>query len=236
MNRFLPALLGVASTVVCAQLVSAADMPVKAPVMQAPVATPYDWSGFYVGGHLGYFWGKTRVEENGVVTESGAPTNGVVGGALVGVNWQSGPLVFGLEGDFGWSNAHGVGVAVPAPIAIPNTYDINWTSHVLGRAGYAFDNWLLFIAGGFAVADVNFNEGTDLFAGRGGKYYGWSIGGGADFAVTRNLIARVQYLYDDYGHKDYVNQFNDVYRVSLTGQTVRGALIWKFDSLGMMRP
>ncbi len=233
MNCFLPALLGVVSTVVFAQLASAADIPVKAPVMKAPVAAPYDWSGFYVGAHLGYFWGKTRVEENGVVTEPGAPTNGVVGGALVGVNWQSGPFVLGLDGDFGWSNAHGVGLAV---VPIPNTYDVNWTSHILGRAGYAFDNWLLFVAGGFAVADVNFHQGTDLFAVTGGKYYGWSVGGGADLAITHNLIARIQYLYDDYGHKDYVNQFNDVYRVSLTGQTLRGALIWKFDSLGMMRP
>jgi outer membrane immunogenic protein len=63
-------------------------MPVKAP---RPVAAPppvYNWTGFYVGGHVGYLWGRTHVEEDGVVTEDGVPTNGVVGGALAGYNWQ----------------------------------------------------------------------------------------------------------------------------------------------------
>ena len=45
----------------------AADLPVKAPVhkAQAPSAR-YDWSGFYLGGHLGYLWGRSHVDENGV--------------------------------------------------------------------------------------------------------------------------------------------------------------------------
>lgn len=34
----------------------AADMPLKAP--RAAVATAYDWSGFYVGGNVGYGWGE----------------------------------------------------------------------------------------------------------------------------------------------------------------------------------
>ena len=47
-------------------------------------------------------------------------------------------------------------------------------------------------------------------------------------------MGRIEYLYDDYGHKDYIGVAGDLYRVSLTGQTVRGALIWKFDPAGMM--
>jgi hypothetical protein len=42
----------------------------------------------------------------------GAPTNGVVGGVLAGYNWQSGPLVLGIEADIGWTNAVGHGTAV----------------------------------------------------------------------------------------------------------------------------
>lgn len=214
-----------------ASFASAADMLVKAPIVKAPIAAPpYDWSGLYVGAHLGYLWGRTRVEENGVVTEPGAKTDGVIGGALAGYNWQKGPFVFGLEGDFGWIRAHGVGVALPPDL--PNTYDLNWTTHVRGRGGYAFDNWLIFIAGGLAIADLNFHEGNAA-ARRGGKYAGWSIGGGIERAFTRNLVGRIEYLYDDYGHKDYVGATGDLYRVSLTGQTLRGALIWKFDRTGM---
>ncbi len=219
----------------------AADLPVKAPVVQA-AKLPYDWSGLYIGGHIGYLWGRTRVEEDGEVTEPNASTNGTIGGVLAGYNWQRGPAVFGLEGDFGWTNAHGTGTTLPPPPIVvttqaPNTYDVNWNAHIRGRAGYAFDNWLLFIAGGLAVADFEFHEGaittTTIPGPPGGKFYGWSIGGGAEVAFTRNLVGRVEYLYDDYGHKDYTGVTGDPYRVSFRAQTVRGALAWKFDPFGM---
>jgi outer membrane immunogenic protein len=223
---------------------TAADMPVKGPVYKAPAAiVAYNWSGFYVGGHVGYLWGKTRVEEDGVITEPGAKTNGIVGGVLAGVNWQTGPAVFGLEGDFGWTRAHGSGAAIFTTTQAPNTYDLNWTSHVRGRAGYAVDNWLFFIAGGLAIADLDFHEGAITTTCiqfcpevTGGKYFGWSIGGGIDYAFTRNLIGRVEYLYDDFGHKDYIGSDGDPYRVSLTGHTLRGALTWKFDGFGKGPP
>jgi opacity protein-like surface antigen len=134
---------------------SAADMPVKAPVYKAPAADPaYDWSGFYLGGHFGYLWGRTTILDNGVLTDSGAPTNGVVGGILAGYNYQTGPWVFGVSGDIGWSNAHGVGIAADI-ITTPNLYNINWTGHVLGQVGYATGPWMIFVTGGLAIMDFN---------------------------------------------------------------------------------
>jgi outer membrane immunogenic protein len=217
---------------------SAADMPVKAPPA-APIApASYNWSGFYVGGQVGYLWGRTRVEEDGVVTEPHAKTNGVIGGVLGGYNWQTGPVVFGLEGDFSWTNAHGTGTVTPPPsptvitTQLPNTYDVNWTSHVRGRLGYAADRWLFFVAGGLAIADFDFQEGATITTvippSPGGTYIGWSIGGGVEYAITQNILGRVEFLYDDFGHKDYIGSDSDPYRVKLTGRTLRGALAWKF--------
>jgi len=143
MSRVLVAFIAAVSAIAVTQVASAADMPVKAPITKAPIAAPpYDWTGVYVGGHLGYLWGRTRVEDNGVVTEPGAKTDGVIGGVLAGYNWQTGPFVLGLEGDFGWIHAHGVGnVGNTAPSAdLSNTYDLNWASHLRGRGGYAYDN------------------------------------------------------------------------------------------------
>lgn len=215
---------------------SAADMPVKAPVAPAPpIQLPYNWGGLYLGGHVGYLWGRTRVEEDGLVTEPNASTSGVIGGVMAGYNWQTGPWVFGVEGDFGWTNAHGTGLQTPT-IVTPNTYDVNWTGHVRGRFGYAFDNWLLFIAGGFAVADFEFHEGESVVQPPGGRYNGWSIGGGAEVGITRNLVGRIEYLYDDFGSKDYIGVTGDPYRVHFTGQTLRGALAWKFDPFGKNPP
>ncbi len=253
---------------------SAADlrlpqMPAKAPPL--PPATPmYNWSGLYVGGHLGYLWGRTRVDDDGVTVERNARTDGIIGGAMIGYNWQVDRVVFGLEGDIGWTNAQGVGSTPPPPPPPPtfipvttrgqNSYDVRWTSHIRGRLGYAFGDWLVFGAGGFAVADLSFREGAinTTFvqlpqsgggtvpppggAGStpapspqnddGGKYYGWSIGGGIEHAFTANLVGRVEYFYDNYGHKGSVGALGDSYRVSLTGQTVRAALAWKFDPFG----
>lgn len=224
----------------------ATDLPLpmvtKAPPAR-PAAAPITWSGLYVGGQFGYLWGRTHVDDDGVTTEHNARTNGIVGGAMIGYNFQIERLVFGLEGDFGWTNAHGVGTAPPPPppppglISVtshgPNSYDARWTSHVRGRFGYAFDNWLVFAAGGFAAADLSFHEGaigTTVVPApvTGGKYYGWSVGGGVEQAFTANLVGRVEYFYDDYGHKDYAGALGDRYRLSLTGQTVRAALAWKF--------
>jgi outer membrane immunogenic protein len=97
MSRLSVAFIVAVSAIALTQVALAADMPLKAPIAKAPIAAPrYDWSGFYVGGHVGYLWGRTRVEEDGVVTEPGAPTDGVIGGVLAGYNWQNGPVVFGL--------------------------------------------------------------------------------------------------------------------------------------------
>jgi hypothetical protein len=47
-----------------------------------------------------------------------------------------------------------------------------------------------------------------------------------------NLVARLEYLYDDFGSKDYIGVTGDPYRIHFTGQTVRGVLAWKFDPFG----
>src|SRR5476649_717540 len=76
----LVAFIAAVSAIAVTQVASAADMPVKAPITKSPIAAPpYDWTGVYAGGHLGYLWGRTRVEDNGVVTEPGAMSDGVIG-------------------------------------------------------------------------------------------------------------------------------------------------------------
>ena len=61
----------------------------------------------------------------------------------------------------------------------------------------------------------------------GSTFTGWTLGVGADIAITRSWIARVEYLHDDFGDKNFLID-NDPYRVKLTGDTVRGALMYKF--------
>lgn len=205
----------------------AADMAVKAPPKSAAIQVPAapDWTGVYLGGHLGYLWGHTVIDEaatGGLVVLG--PTNGVVGGVLGGVNWQIEHFVFGGEADIGWSNANGNGVAVSSDIY---TYKIQSTSHVRGRIGYDSNGTLFFVAGGLAVAQAHVQEIEATVAASGGTYVGASIGGGVEQIFTPQVSARIEYLYDDFGHKNYTTA-DDSYRVGVTGQTVRGALIIRF--------
>jgi len=253
---------------------SAGDFP--ASYANAPVAAVdpgYNWSGFYVGEHFGYLWGKTRVVDDGVLTESGAPTNGFAGGLFAGYNWQRGPFVFGVEQDAGGLiNAIGHGEIIPpgppgpagpagpagptgptgatgpagatgatgpagsaAAASLPpgpNTYKINWDAHFVGKAGVAADHWLFFATGGVAFAGFDWQEGVSPGTPPPGwssvTLIGFSVGGGVEFAITQNLLARVQYIYDDFGAHNFAAIDGGIYHVNLTGQTLRGGFSWKF--------
>jgi len=109
-------MVAIASTIAAGAI--AADLPApvytKAP---APVAAVYNWTGFYVGGNLGYSWGRS----SGIGTFSDATSgavlssstnrfnmDGVIGGGQVGYNWQVDPKwVLGLEADIQGSGQRG---------------------------------------------------------------------------------------------------------------------------------
>jgi outer membrane immunogenic protein len=105
----------------------AADLPARAPVYtKAPVYVDpvYDWTGFYVGGNVGYSWGNSSGTQT--LTDPGPPStvlnsaatkfnmDGVIGGGQIGYNWQTGRWVYGLEADIQASGQAGNGSAVCA--------------------------------------------------------------------------------------------------------------------------
>src|SRR5687768_1476384 len=80
------------------------------PAFKAPMAAvPFSWTGLYIGAHVG---GAVGVSTSSNVTPFGGfdngdfttltnvPRNAIWGGQL-GVNWQAGPVVFGIEGELG---------------------------------------------------------------------------------------------------------------------------------------
>jgi outer membrane immunogenic protein len=220
----------------CAQSIflpaAAADLSTpRSPVYtKAPViaSAAYDWSGFYAGAHAGYEWGSAHVIDNGVLTENAAPVNGGIGGLLAGINWQNGIFVYGLEGDVGLAGLRGHGSLPPPVVVVPNQYDVNLSGNVRGRIGIAvMPTTLIYAAGGLALAEFKFRENGGPIQ-RNELLTGWTLGAGVDHAFTKNLIGRVEYLYADYGHKDFVVVPGDIYNIGFKAHTARGALIWKF--------
>ena len=113
-------LLGtVAALVIGASSAMAADLPVKARPMPVEV---WNWTGFYIGGNVGYSWGRSRsdvtffnpvtglaiVPPAGSTTQSSFNLDGFIAGGQAGYNWQSSSnWMWGLEGDLQWSRERG---------------------------------------------------------------------------------------------------------------------------------
>jgi outer membrane immunogenic protein len=100
----------------------AADLAAR-PYTKAPIYVDpgYNWTGFYVGGNVGYSWGRSSSTQSFIDTASGAilnsnafkfDMNGIIGGGQIGYNWQKDKWVFGLEADIQGSAQKGNGNAL----------------------------------------------------------------------------------------------------------------------------
>ena|SRR6185437_1533573 len=190
---------------------AAADIRAARPVYKAPMLAPvsvYNWTGFYIGGNVGYSWGQQDNSIDGA-SIGGTNLNGIIGGGQVGYNWQINQIVFGLEADFQGSGQKGDGSFTGAPGIIPATTftytdKLDWFGTVRGRVGYAFDRWLPYVTGGWA-----YGHGTIGGAAAGGitgsgnvsnDYSGWALGGGLEYAFLNNWSAKLEYLHLDFGN------------------------------------
>lgn len=166
----------------------AADLPAyePAPAVAAPVPS-FSWTGPYLGVQAGYQWGDTNV---GRVKPEGAMVGGYLG---YNVQLDNSPVVAGVETDFNWSNADDRAGGVK--------FDQRWNGATRARIGYAFDRFLVYGAGGVAYAST---KATVAGVGKDTKTnVGWTVGGGAEYAITDNVATRVEYRYTDYGSDKY---------------------------------
>jgi len=114
---------------IAASPVLGADMAVKA---RPPIVEIWSWTGFYIGGNVGYSWGRASTDVTYINTVTGLPIvpppgsitsasynmDGFIGGGQVGYNWQTNNWVWGFEGDLQYSDEKGRGNFVCAPTAI----------------------------------------------------------------------------------------------------------------------
>jgi len=201
MKKFL---LGTVALMAFATTASAADLPARV-YTKAPVVAPvYDWSGFYLGGHVGYSWGHEHDNLSTVLVGTPADrfsVDGVIGGLHAGYNWQAGHFVFGFEGDFDGSSIKGSAAfdrqGYTGTLSLKN----DWQASIRARAGYAADNWLLYVTGGVAFAGVKstLDIEDDGSSSASRTLTGWTVGIGAERALSRNWIARGELRYTDFG-------------------------------------
>ena len=208
-------------------LASAADVPVKArvPAPLPAAVTAFGWSGFYIGGHLGY----ARADSDTSTTHLPAQDTfdalpfrqttdlkGWLGGVQAGYNWNMGGYILGFEVD--WSDSHVDGTSQVAPLLLfsgapdagssqTTSTDLKWLATARLRLGTAIGaQAMAYVTGGAALGRVEYNVVTD-YVGDPFRYpgsltknkLGWTAGGGVEFGLSSNMSLKAEYLYFDLG-------------------------------------
>jgi opacity protein-like surface antigen/outer membrane protease len=179
----------------------------------APAFTsrPMNWSGLYVGGHLGGAWstaawadpfgptvsgdGSENVPYFGDVTKAHGP----LGGGQVGANWQFGPWVYGLEGQASYTTLRGDNTCFSGLGGINCEHVVNVLATLAGRAGFAWDRSLFYLKGGGAWTNTTYNLDGNTFAlslGQASSHIdtlGWVAGIGLEYAITDHWTTRFEY-------------------------------------------
>lgn len=224
MRRLLCALLAAAAVIGLASIVSAADMPVKAPMM----APAYNWTGWYLGANVGY--GSSNgdvpftfdpVYFGGAVAGGNATTRlsprakGALGGIQIGYNYQMGSTVVGVEADYEFASMRGTDTFLGGGGAFMNTSERKITSlgTLRARAGWLPSNpLLLYVTGGLAYGNTSLNITETntatcalspgcLSATDSGTKAGWTLGGGGEWMFAPKWSLKAEYLYVDLGSR-----------------------------------
>ncbi|MDI6029424.1 porin family protein [Corticibacterium sp. UT-5YL-CI-8] len=224
----------------------AADAVVYEPVPAAEIVpTGFVWTGGYVGLQAGYAWGKGRTWSNVEPVTLDVDPDGFIGGIYAGYNYQaSNGLVLGIDADATYTDVKGSETVwdtpddVAAALAVGDdsatfTQELRWSGAVRGRIGYAMDRFLPYVAGGVALGRIK-THGVDNEVGEsfdlGTKtHVGWTVGAGAEYAFTDNVIGRAEYRYTDFGKEEYAgNEDIDSHTTKLRTHDVRLGIAFKF--------
>jgi outer membrane immunogenic protein len=231
-------LFGLAATGVA----SAADMAVKARPVVAPLL--YNWSGCYIGGNIGCGW--SRMDTRLVLTDPAIPANAnygrendssFIGGGQAGCDFQTGNLVFGVQGMFDFGSIKGQHVIPDIP-TFTETNNLRSIATGTGRIGYLWTpQFLGYVKGGVAFMQ-NRNQVLQpngaLFESASFWLPGMTVGVGGEwmFAPNWSVFAEWNYMWiEDQSGQHFnpaVGFLGEVLNVKQTAQTALVGVNYKF--------
>jgi high affinity Mn2+ porin len=218
----------------------------------------YDWTGLYVGGHVGLATGTSNWTANS--TAAGAPP---VSGSLSMYRppdafYESGSWLMGVQGGYNYMLHNRIVLGVEADATFPTFQDLsglstggiaNFTSPTLGAAtysetmlssgtvrahiGYAPGNWLFYAAGGFAWT-FDSQDLTQLGPGIDESrllwLFGWAAGAGVEVPIAPSWTPQAEYLWTAFPNQtvDYPQSGQRI-SCDLSLQQIRLGLNYRFD-------
>jgi opacity protein-like surface antigen len=223
-------LVGLASlTLLDIAAATAADLPVKAPP-PAPVAAynwsgfylgghaGYRWANANFSGP------GNDIDVPGLGTipfparNESYHLNGGIVGVQGGYNFMITPTILaGLEGDWTWgsssNNATGGFILTVNPLdgfSFVSNVQLTWQATIRGRIGVVNGPWLFYGTGGAAFARVRWTDNSTFtsfgtpfavsVSDVGKTLTGFALGAGVEYMWTSNWIARLEYLYENFGN------------------------------------
>ena len=208
----------------------AADLPVRnAPYTKAPayMAPIYNWTGFYIGGHVGgAFAGNNSLDGS-----DGRFLGGIQGGA----DYQFGNnVVIGIEAEYSWLANGSTGVVFPAGTVV--TTNSNQLGSVTGRLGYSFGPTLLYAKGGYAWKD---NDNISVVAAGAPAAFttdnnhkdGYTVGAGLEYMFAPSWSAKLEYQYYNFGSSTFLTGPVDIVGTRFTDSehTVKAGINYRFN-------
>jgi high affinity Mn2+ porin len=230
----------------------AADLSTTMPLKAPSIYGAFDWSGLYVGGHLGYGWGRSNWTEApdgisdafnlGKSFDAFAGTGSYFAGVQVGYDYMlPNRFVVGVKVDASFPsfpNLDGISIGgmslFTSPSLGPQTYGETMVAlgTARGRIGYAPGNWLLYATGGYAWT---YNQAVVNQLGSGPTdspflwRFGWVAGGGVELPVAPHWTASLEYLFTRYGHTGtFFPNAGQGYDSSFSLQQLRLGLNYRF--------
>src|SRR5216684_4110782 len=215
--------LGAAAPAMAADL--AARPYTKAPAYAAPI---YNWTGFYIGGHVG----GAFAGNNSLIGNDGRFLGGVQGGFdyQFAQSW-----VLGAEAQYSWlSNNNNNGVVFPGGVLVTSKND--QLGSVTGRLGYTWGPALLYAKGGYAWKDGN-NLNVSVggvpvaFTTNGNHRDGYTVGAGLEYMFAPNWSAKAEYQYYNFGDTTFTTGPGPIVGVRFRDDehTVKAGLNYRFN-------
>lgn len=231
MKKFLVAGAALAALATGAQ---AADLGTARTAIPGTVVAPagFNWTGFYLGGHVGAGFNTSRAAwlAGGVeffdAAVNSRSVSGFLGGVQAGYNWQVAPNgVIGVESSLSLAStssrfANAIGVFGAADVVRMSNPLL---ANISVRAGLTADRALVFGKVGLAVGTFNYSQTDGTRSSLNTTRAGLLLGAGIEYAITPNWSVGAEYNYNMFGSNNLTNAAlgtfrmrNDVHVAKLT--------------------
>ncbi len=193
------------------------------------VAQSIDWRGAYIGAFAGAAradsaiaadlageWANpanplNQIDRDAILPflNGGMVSTGAIGGVAVGYSWQTDEIVLGIEADYSaldGGSSKSAAVSAISPYRLEASTEVDWAATLRGRLGIAFDRSLVYVTGGIALGEFNFDQSIVQLnfpyvetGSSSSTKVGWALGAGFEHALDDHWSLRLQYLRIDLG-------------------------------------